>query len=71
MLRNYGSSINNCNALNQVPLIEIIKNKNKFSVEQIGSILEDNGALADIKDLDERNPLHHLVSNATNFDTSP
>lgn len=71
LLRVYGSSINNCNLLNQVPLIEIIKAKSKFTVEQIGSILEDNGAHADFRDLDDRNALHHLVSNATNFDTSP
>lgn len=32
LLRVYGSSINNCNLLNQVPLIEIIKAKNKFTV---------------------------------------
>lgn len=32
LLRIYGSSINNCNLLNQVPLIEIIKGKNKFTV---------------------------------------
>ena len=71
LLRHYGSSINNCNSQNQVPLIEIIKAKNKFTVQQIGSILEDNGACADIRDLDDRNALHHLVSIATNFDTSP
>lgn len=32
LLRVYGSSINNCNLLNQVPLIEIIKAKNKFTI---------------------------------------
>ena len=34
-LRFYGSPMNNCNSLNQVPLIEIIKLKHKFTLEQI------------------------------------
>lgn len=71
LLRAYGSTINNCNLLNQVPLIEIIKNKQKFSVQEIESILGEHGASADIRDLNDRNALHHLVSNATNFDSSP
>ena len=71
LLRMYGSTINNCNLLNQVPIIEIIKNKQKFTVEEIESILGEHGASADIRDLNERNALHHLVSNATNFDSSP
>lgn len=29
------------------------------------------GAKPDFKDLNERNALHHLVSTAKNFDTSP
>ena len=32
LLRSYGNTMNNCNLLNQVPLIEIIKNKHKFTV---------------------------------------
>lgn len=32
LLRNFGSTINNVNSLNQVPLIELIKMKNKFTL---------------------------------------
>ena len=32
LLRNFGSTINNTNSLNQVPFIELIRNKNKFNL---------------------------------------
>ena len=32
LLRNFGSTINNVNFLNQVPLIELIRMKNRFSI---------------------------------------
>jgi hypothetical protein len=32
ILRSYGSSINNVNLKNQIPLIEIIKNKDSFNL---------------------------------------
>lgn len=57
--------------MNQIPLIEIIKKKNKFTLQDIESIMTDEGADPEFKDLNERNALHHLVSNANNFDTSP
>ena len=34
-LKAYGNTINCCNLLNQVPLIEIIKTKHRFTLEQI------------------------------------
>lgn len=71
LLRNFGSTINNVNSLNQVPLIELIKMKNKFTLEQIDGVLSDEGLRADFKDLNERNALHHVVSIAKNFDNSP
>jgi len=71
LLRTFGSSINNVNLMNQIPLIEIIKKKNKFTLQDIESIMTDEGADPEFKDLNERNSLHHLVSNANNFDTSP
>lgn len=73
-LRIYGSPMNNCNSLNQVPLIEIIKLKQQFTIQQIESVLCADNSLnldIDIRDLDERNVLHHLVANAKNFDFSP
>lgn len=33
LLRNFGSTINNVNSLNQVPIIELIKIKNKFTLD--------------------------------------
>jgi hypothetical protein len=33
--------------------------------------MADEGAKPDFKDLNDRNALHYLVSNAVNFDTSP
>jgi hypothetical protein len=33
--------------------------------------MNDEGADPEFKDLNSRNSLHHLVSNAKNFDTSP
>lgn len=54
-----------------MPLIELIRQKNKFTLEEIDNILFDEGLRADFKDLNERNVLHHLVSFAKNFDNSP
>jgi ankyrin repeat protein len=71
LLRNFGSTINNVNSLNQVPVIELVRMKNQFSVDQIEGILVDEGLKADFKDANERNALHHLVSVAKNFDNSP
>lgn len=33
LLRTFGSSINNVNLMNQIPLIEIIKRKDRFSLQ--------------------------------------
>lgn len=41
LLRNFGSTINNVNSLNQVPLIELIRQKNNFTLEQIEGVLCD------------------------------
>lgn len=35
LLRTFGSSINNVNLMNQIPLIEIIKKKNQFTLQDI------------------------------------
>lgn len=51
LLRNFGSTINNVNFLNQVPLIELIRMKNRFSLEQIEALLIDEGLKADFKDI--------------------
>ncbi len=44
LLRTFGSSINNVNLMNQIPLIEIIKKKNTFTIQDIESIMTDEGA---------------------------
>jgi ankyrin repeat protein len=41
LLRNFGSTINNVNSLNQVPLIELIRMKNRLTLPQIETILSD------------------------------
>jgi len=51
LLRNFGSTINNVNSLNQVPLIELIRMKNKLTLNQIESILADEILKADFRDL--------------------
>lgn len=66
----HDGQFNICNKDNQVPLIEIIKLKDAFAttdIEQLFTI----GADPNFEDLEQRNCLHHLVSNAVNFDTSP
>jgi hypothetical protein len=37
--------------MNQIPLIEIIKKKNKFTLHDIESIMNDEGADPEFKDL--------------------
>lgn len=54
-----------------MPLIEIIRQKNNFSLEEIETVLSDEGLRADFNDSNGRNALHHLVSVAKNFDNSP
>jgi len=71
LLRNFGSTINNVNAFNQVPLIELIHQRNKLTLEQFDNLLSDEHLRSDFKDINDRNALHHLVSVAKNFDNSP
>lgn len=52
-------------------MIELIRQKNKFTLDEIDNILSDEGLRTDFRDLNERNVIHHLVSFAKNFDNSP
>lgn len=69
ILLKHKSEINQVNSKNQVPFIEIIKNHENYSLEEIESLLK-KGVKPNLEDMDKRNALHHLVARSSNFDSS-